>query len=100
MERVQSRALTCLHSILSTMDAESLGGATALQEAAQHLSSLVFGAPGLTLIKLLLQYYSTICYFSILKNATKKREYAFVRMETTNRNYICFFQRFPKMRSF
>lgn len=65
MERVQSRALTCLHSILSTMDAESLGGATALQEAAQHLSSLVFGAPGLTLIKLLLQYYSTICYFSI-----------------------------------
>uniref|UniRef100_A0A669E5I8 HEAT repeat containing 3 n=1 Tax=Oreochromis niloticus TaxID=8128 RepID=A0A669E5I8_ORENI len=45
MERVQSRALTCLHSILSTMDAESLGGATALQEAAQHLSSLVFGAP-------------------------------------------------------
>lgn len=65
MERVQSRALTCLHSILSTMDAESLGGATALQEAAQHLSSLVFAAPGLTLIKLLLQYYSTICYFSI-----------------------------------
>uniref|UniRef100_A0AAX7TVC0 SYO1-like TPR repeats domain-containing protein n=1 Tax=Astatotilapia calliptera TaxID=8154 RepID=A0AAX7TVC0_ASTCA len=45
MERVQSRALTCLHSILSTMDAESLGGATALQEAAQHLSSMVFGAP-------------------------------------------------------
>uniref|UniRef100_A0A1A8VJP5 HEAT repeat containing 3 n=1 Tax=Nothobranchius furzeri TaxID=105023 RepID=A0A1A8VJP5_NOTFU len=44
MQRVQSRALTCLHSILSTMDAESLGGATALQEAAQHLSSLVFGA--------------------------------------------------------
>uniref|UniRef100_A0A1A8QAT6 HEAT repeat containing 3 n=1 Tax=Nothobranchius pienaari TaxID=704102 RepID=A0A1A8QAT6_9TELE len=44
MQRVQSRALTCLHSILSTMDAESLGGAMALQEAAQHLSSLVFGA--------------------------------------------------------
>lgn len=43
MQRVQSRALTCLHSILSTMDAESLGGATALQGAAQHLSSLVFG---------------------------------------------------------
>lgn len=41
--RVQSRALTCLHSILSTMDAESLGGVEALQEAAQHLSSLVFG---------------------------------------------------------
>ncbi|KAM6942707.1 HEAT repeat-containing protein 3 [Xenentodon cancila] len=43
MQRVQSRALTCLHSILSTMDAESLGGAAGLQEAAQHLSSLVFG---------------------------------------------------------
>ncbi|XP_059215292.1 HEAT repeat-containing protein 3 [Centropristis striata] len=44
MQRVQSRALTCLHSILSTMDAESLGGPTALQGAAQHLSTLVFGA--------------------------------------------------------
>ncbi|KAM9860650.1 HEAT repeat-containing protein 3 [Aulostomus maculatus] len=44
MQRVQSRALTCLHSILSTMDAESLGGAAALQGAAQHLSKLVFGA--------------------------------------------------------
>uniref|UniRef100_A0A8C6SPU8 HEAT repeat containing 3 n=1 Tax=Neogobius melanostomus TaxID=47308 RepID=A0A8C6SPU8_9GOBI len=43
--RVQSRALTCLHSILSTMDVESLGGIAALQEAAQRLSSLVFGAP-------------------------------------------------------
>ncbi|XP_038557057.1 HEAT repeat-containing protein 3 [Micropterus salmoides] len=43
MHRVQSRALTCLHSILSTMDAESLGGAAALQGAAQHLSMLVFG---------------------------------------------------------
>lgn len=42
--RIQSRALTCLHSILSTMDVESLGGISALQEAAQHLSSLVFGA--------------------------------------------------------
>ncbi|XP_061621517.1 HEAT repeat-containing protein 3 isoform X1 [Phyllopteryx taeniolatus] len=45
MERVQSRALTCLHSILSGMDAESLGGAAALQEAAQHLSALLFGTP-------------------------------------------------------
>uniref|UniRef100_G3PWV6 HEAT repeat containing 3 n=1 Tax=Gasterosteus aculeatus aculeatus TaxID=481459 RepID=G3PWV6_GASAC len=44
VQRVQSRALTCLHSILSAMDAESLGGAAALQEAAQHLSTLVFGA--------------------------------------------------------
>lgn len=43
--RVQSRALTCLHSILSTMNVESLGGVEALQEAAQHLSSLVFGTP-------------------------------------------------------
>ncbi|XP_034041897.1 HEAT repeat-containing protein 3 [Thalassophryne amazonica] len=42
MQRVQSRALTCLHSILSTMDSESLGGAEALQGAAQHLSTLVF----------------------------------------------------------
>ncbi|KAK9542426.1 hypothetical protein VZT92_000291 [Zoarces viviparus] len=44
IQRVQSRALTCLHSILSTMDAESLGGAAALQGAAQHLSTLVFSA--------------------------------------------------------
>ncbi|XP_034385360.1 HEAT repeat-containing protein 3 [Cyclopterus lumpus] len=44
IQRVQSRALTCLHSILSTMDPESLGGAAALQAAAQHLSTLVFGA--------------------------------------------------------
>ncbi|CAN9506785.1 unnamed protein product [Ophioblennius macclurei] len=42
MQRVQSRALTCLHSILSAMDAESLGGPAALQGAAQHLSTLVF----------------------------------------------------------
>ncbi|KAM9410577.1 HEAT repeat-containing protein 3 [Pholidichthys leucotaenia] len=45
MQRVQSRALTCLHSVLSTMDVESLGGAAALQDAAQHLSTLVFSAP-------------------------------------------------------
>ncbi|KAM4602377.1 HEAT repeat-containing protein 3 isoform 2-T2 [Polymixia lowei] len=44
MQRVQYRALTCLHNILSAMDAESLGGATALQGVAQHLSTLVFGA--------------------------------------------------------
>ncbi|XP_053721738.1 HEAT repeat-containing protein 3 [Synchiropus splendidus] len=43
MQRVQSRALTCLHSILSSMDAESLGGAAPLQGVAQHLSTLVFG---------------------------------------------------------
>lgn len=32
------------------MDAESLGGTSALQEAAQHLSTLVFGASGVSLI--------------------------------------------------
>ncbi|XP_056134704.1 HEAT repeat-containing protein 3 [Lampris incognitus] len=44
MHWVQYRALTCLHNILSTMDADSLGGAAALQGVAQHLSTLVFGA--------------------------------------------------------
>uniref|UniRef100_A0A8C5DHM4 SYO1-like TPR repeats domain-containing protein n=1 Tax=Gouania willdenowi TaxID=441366 RepID=A0A8C5DHM4_GOUWI len=44
MHRIQSRALTCLHSALSTMDAEALGGPAALQAAAQHLSTLVFGS--------------------------------------------------------
>uniref|UniRef100_A0A674B889 HEAT repeat containing 3 n=1 Tax=Salmo trutta TaxID=8032 RepID=A0A674B889_SALTR len=42
---VQYRALTCLHNMLSTMDAESLGGAAALQAVAQHLSTLVFSPP-------------------------------------------------------
>ncbi|KAJ3593620.1 hypothetical protein NHX12_005954 [Muraenolepis orangiensis] len=45
MQQVQNRALTCLHNILCAMDVESLGGAQALQGAAQHLSSLVFSAP-------------------------------------------------------
>ncbi|XP_030233183.1 HEAT repeat-containing protein 3 [Gadus morhua] len=45
MQRVQYRALTCLHNVLSTMDVESLGGAEALQGVAQHLSSLVFSPP-------------------------------------------------------
>uniref|UniRef100_A0A8C5DHM1 SYO1-like TPR repeats domain-containing protein n=1 Tax=Gouania willdenowi TaxID=441366 RepID=A0A8C5DHM1_GOUWI len=45
MHRIQSRALTCLHSALSTMDAEALGGPAALQAAAQHLSTLVFEMP-------------------------------------------------------
>uniref|UniRef100_A0A667ZQZ1 HEAT repeat containing 3 n=1 Tax=Myripristis murdjan TaxID=586833 RepID=A0A667ZQZ1_9TELE len=44
IKKVQYRALTCLHNILSSMDAESLGGAAALQGVAQHLSTLVFGA--------------------------------------------------------
>ncbi|KAK2913915.1 hypothetical protein Q8A67_002314 [Cirrhinus molitorella] len=44
MHRVQCRALTCLHNILSSMDTESLGGASGLQDVAQHLSSLVFSS--------------------------------------------------------
>uniref|UniRef100_A0A673FY58 HEAT repeat-containing protein 3-like n=1 Tax=Sinocyclocheilus rhinocerous TaxID=307959 RepID=A0A673FY58_9TELE len=44
MHRVQCRALTCLHNILSSMDTESLDGASGLQAVAQHLSSLVFSS--------------------------------------------------------
>ncbi|NXW00925.1 HEAT3 protein, partial [Fregetta grallaria] len=39
---VQCRALTCLHSILLVSDVDCLGGASALQSLAQHLSQLVF----------------------------------------------------------
>ncbi|CAI9577482.1 unnamed protein product [Staurois parvus] len=42
MYSVQCRALTCLHNVLSALDIESLGGASALQELSQHLSQLVF----------------------------------------------------------
>ncbi|XP_073432269.1 HEAT repeat-containing protein 3 isoform X1 [Dendrobates tinctorius] len=42
MSTVQHRALTCLHNILSMVDSECLGGASALQELTQHLSQLVF----------------------------------------------------------
>ncbi|KAM8946940.1 HEAT repeat-containing protein 3 [Pelodytes ibericus] len=42
MYTVQHRALTCLHNILSMLDIEVLGGATALQELAQHLSGILF----------------------------------------------------------
>ncbi|XP_030621618.1 HEAT repeat-containing protein 3 [Chanos chanos] len=42
MYRVQCRALTCLHNILSSMDTDSLGGAAGLQAVSQHLSVLVF----------------------------------------------------------
>ncbi|XP_029464368.1 HEAT repeat-containing protein 3 isoform X2 [Rhinatrema bivittatum] len=42
MNKVQCRALMCLHSILSVLDAECLGGASALQALAQHLSQLIF----------------------------------------------------------
>lgn len=44
MHRVQCRALTCLHNILSSMDTESLGGASGLQAVALHLSTLVFNS--------------------------------------------------------
>ncbi|XP_075693631.1 HEAT repeat-containing protein 3 isoform X1 [Rhinoderma darwinii] len=46
MSAVQHRALTCLHNILSMLDIDSLGGASALQELAQHLSELVFTQTG------------------------------------------------------
>ncbi|XP_030313508.1 HEAT repeat-containing protein 3 isoform X1 [Calypte anna] len=39
---VQCRALTCLHSILLVSDVDCLGGASALQSLAQHLSHLLF----------------------------------------------------------
>ncbi|XP_063045644.1 HEAT repeat-containing protein 3 [Engraulis encrasicolus] len=42
MHRVQCRALTCLHNMLASMDAEALGGAAGLQTVATHLQSLVF----------------------------------------------------------
>uniref|UniRef100_A0A8C8B504 HEAT repeat containing 3 n=1 Tax=Otus sunia TaxID=257818 RepID=A0A8C8B504_9STRI len=42
LNAVQCRALTCLHSILLVSDVDCLGGASALQSLAQHLSRLVF----------------------------------------------------------
>ncbi|XP_061101857.1 HEAT repeat-containing protein 3 isoform X2 [Conger conger] len=45
MHRVQCRALTCLHNIMSVMDAEALGGAPALQALAEHLSNMIFSKP-------------------------------------------------------
>ncbi|XP_077085060.1 HEAT repeat-containing protein 3 [Siphateles boraxobius] len=44
MHRVQCRALTCLHNILSSMDTESLGGVSGLQAVALQLSTLVFSS--------------------------------------------------------
>ncbi|NXG64723.1 HEAT3 protein, partial [Hemiprocne comata] len=44
---VQCRALTCLHSILLVTDMDCLGGASALQSLAQHLSQLIFSKPEL-----------------------------------------------------
>lgn len=46
MQRVQCRALTCLHNMLAVMDMECLGGAAGLQAVAQHLSSLIFTSAG------------------------------------------------------
>ncbi|XP_074067475.1 HEAT repeat-containing protein 3 isoform X2 [Macrotis lagotis] len=45
MNIIQCRALVCLHSILSVLDVDCLGGAPALQTLAQHLSHLVFSQP-------------------------------------------------------
>ncbi|NWY01457.1 HEAT3 protein, partial [Nothoprocta ornata] len=42
LNTVQCRALTCLHSILLVSDVDCLGGASALQSLAEHLSQLVF----------------------------------------------------------
>ncbi|XP_078400436.1 HEAT repeat-containing protein 3 isoform X2 [Cetorhinus maximus] len=42
MKRIQCRALTCLHNLLSVMDMEDLGGPAALQALSQHLTTLVF----------------------------------------------------------
>lgn len=42
MQRVQCRALTCLHNILAVMDMECLGGAAGLQTVAEQFSSLIF----------------------------------------------------------
>uniref|UniRef100_A0A8C0BGN6 HEAT repeat containing 3 n=1 Tax=Buteo japonicus TaxID=224669 RepID=A0A8C0BGN6_9AVES len=46
LNAVQCRALTCLHSILLVSDVDCLGGASALQSLAQHLSQLVFSKTG------------------------------------------------------
>ncbi|XP_048402825.2 HEAT repeat-containing protein 3 isoform X2 [Stegostoma tigrinum] len=42
MKRIQCRALTCLHNLLSVLDIEELGGPVALQALSQHLAKLVF----------------------------------------------------------
>ncbi|XP_072790302.1 HEAT repeat-containing protein 3 isoform X2 [Taeniopygia guttata] len=42
LNAVQCRALTCLQSILLVSDVDCLGGASALQSLAQHLSQLIF----------------------------------------------------------
>ncbi|NXU15164.1 HEAT3 protein, partial [Pardalotus punctatus] len=42
LNAVQCRALTCLQSILLVSDVDCLGGASALQSLAEHLSQLIF----------------------------------------------------------
>ncbi|XP_051884402.1 HEAT repeat-containing protein 3 [Pristis pectinata] len=42
MKRIQCRALTCLHNLLSVLDVEGLGGPDALYSLSQHLGKLVF----------------------------------------------------------
>ncbi|NXR19581.1 HEAT3 protein, partial [Cinclus mexicanus] len=42
LNAVQCRALTCLQSILLVSDVDCLGGASALQSLAQHVSQLIF----------------------------------------------------------
>ncbi|XP_078066985.1 HEAT repeat-containing protein 3 isoform X2 [Mustelus asterias] len=42
MKRIQCRALTCLHNLLSVLDVEELGGPATLQAISQHLTMLVF----------------------------------------------------------
>uniref|UniRef100_A0A8D2QEG1 HEAT repeat containing 3 n=1 Tax=Zonotrichia albicollis TaxID=44394 RepID=A0A8D2QEG1_ZONAL len=46
LNAVQCRALTCLQSILLVSDVDCLGGASALQSLAQHLSQLIFSKTG------------------------------------------------------
>ncbi|XP_069757725.1 HEAT repeat-containing protein 3 isoform X2 [Narcine bancroftii] len=42
MKRIQCRALTCLHNLLSALDLERLGGSSALHSLSHHLRKLVF----------------------------------------------------------
>ncbi|XP_048648183.1 HEAT repeat-containing protein 3 isoform X3 [Marmota marmota marmota] len=45
MNTIQCRALVCLQSLVSLLDVDHLGGVTALQTLAQHLSQLLFSQP-------------------------------------------------------
>uniref|UniRef100_UPI00398F6F7E HEAT repeat-containing protein 3 isoform X2 n=1 Tax=Pristiophorus japonicus TaxID=55135 RepID=UPI00398F6F7E len=48
MKRIQCRALTCLHNLLSVLDVEGLGGPAALQALSQHLTQLIFSVSELS----------------------------------------------------